>query len=524
MGFSNYLTSAKLQIKQHVLRTFKFTDTSALTEAEIKAYVDMLCSSAIPIPSETYAWLANMFKYIQDKDNMLVYDHSRGLWEFYRDDTLLRNVLTDYFTIIAEEAEKKRDKILMRYARVFFAPGKIPNLSTRIKTAVHFLIRRSSDVISQTEHLRYFNTTEGTRALLDLSKPSFNLRTVSLPDTQPLMLTQLASIPINTTDEDPTLWLSLIEEYMLHDPVKIEYFHKVLAYMMAPYNYNQALLYFYGSEGRNGKGTVMKVLLDILGYSAAMLTPDIIDANPPVSFKKDDALKSTEGKSLLIFNELDERMIASTQNIKTLTEGGRDKFGNKIMTTVRPAYSKNYDINISGIPLLIANRLINFGDWSALGPIFKRLVLVSFDFLIVKEDPTIADRLAMEYPKIQLWLYRNYFKYKDIVIKDEPKPLSFALLVETYRADSDIISLFWDNCLLATGSNADRMLRADIYRMYEQFCEANGKKAIKNIGTNGFATLIKKRLEKFQTVNSGGAHYICGIKQSPYFEKEIKPF
>lgn len=524
MGFSNYLTSAKLQIKQHVLKTFKFTDTRALTEAEIKNYVDLLCTSAIPLPGETFEWLSSMFRFVQDRDNMLVYDHAKGLWEFQRDDTMLRNILTDYFTIIAEEAEKRYDKILGNYARHFFSPGRVPTLTNRIKSAVHFVIKKSSDVVAQTEHLRYFNTTEGTRALIDLSKPKFNLKTVSLPETQPMVLTQIQPIPINTTDEEPTLFLSLIEQFMLNDPQKIEYFHKVLAYMMAPYNYNQALLYFYGNEGRNGKGTIMKVLLDILGPSAVLMNPDLIDADPPSSFKKDDALVATEGRSLLVFNEVNERMIASTQNIKTLTEGGRDEFGNKLMTVVRPAYSRNYEVNVSGIPLIIANSLINFGDWSALGPIFKRLILVSFDYVIRVEDPTIASRLAQEYPKIQAWLYMNYFKYKDIAIKSEPRPADFDRLINKYRADSDIISMFWNDCITITNVSSDRMLRGDIYRMYEKYCASNGRKAIRNVGTNGFANLIKKRLDELQIVNTGGNYYVCGIKQSPYFEKEVKSF
>lgn len=524
MGFSNYLTSAKLQIKQHVLKTFKFTDTRALTDAEVKSYVDMLCTSAVPLPAETYEWLASMFRFIQDRDNMLVYEHSRGLWDFQRDDTMLRNILTDYFTIISEEAEKKHDRILLGYAKHFFTSGRVPALSTRIKTAIHFLVRKSSDVIEQTEHLRYFNTTEGTRALIDLSKPKFNLRTVPLSETQPMLLTQIQPIPINTTDEEPKLFLSLIEEYMLHDPVKVEYFHKVLAYMMAPYNYNQALLYFYGSDGRNGKGTLMKVLLDILGPSAVIMNADLINADPSGSFKKDDAIASTEGRSLLVFNEIDERMIASTQNIKTLTEGGRDQFGNKLMTVVRPAYSRNYEVNVSGTPLIIANSLINFGDWSSLGPIFKRLILVSFDYVIRVEDPTIPNRLAMEYPKIQAWLYMNYFKHKNIAIKSEPRPADFDRLINTYRADSDIINMFWTDCITITGNANDRMLRGDIYRMYERYCSSNGRRAIRNVGTNGFANLIKKRLETLQVVNSGGNYYVCGIKQSPYFEKEVKSF
>lgn len=523
MGFSNYLTSYKLHLLRHVKSVFTFSDTSAFNEAEIKAHVSRLThESAVPIPSETFEWLAEYFKYVEDKDNLLVYDNTSGLWHYEINDTKLRNLLTDYFTVISELALKAKDQIMHRYANYFFGVGKIQNLTVKIKTAIIFLVRKSADIVKQNENYRYFETVDGTRALLDMSKPKFNLKTVKFTDTQPLHLLNMAPVPISTTDEEPTLWLSLLEEYMLHDQARIEYFHKVLAYMMSPYNYNQVMLYFIGESGRNGKSTVIKVLQDILGPYAVRLNSDLLNAQPQGSFKKDDALAATEGKSLFIFNEIDERMIASTQNIKDLTEGGRDEFGNKIMTVLRPAYSRNYEVNICGTPLVIANNLINFGDWTALDPIFKRLILVPFDFKITNEDPDLLNKLAVEYPKIQAWLYLNYFKHKGIRIKTEPKPQAIQDRFVQYRADSDILGMFWKDCIEVTGNVNEEMLRSDLYRMYEQYCRANGRKPIRNKGTNGFHNLIGALLGGTTTVQRAGSFYIQGVKRTTYFEKEIQ--
>lgn len=522
MGFTNYLTSYKIHLLKHVRSVFQFSDTSGMTDAEIKAYVQRLTSeSAIPIPSETYEWLSRYFKHIVDKDNMLVYDNVSGLWYFEDGDTKLRNILTDYFTVVAEEAYAAKDMIFFKYANYFFKGDRIAQLAKRIKTSIIFTVRKSADIINATENYRYFSTTLGTRALLDMSKPHFNLKTVRFQDTQNMYLTNIAPIPISTTDEKPTLWLSLIEEYMLHDKDRIEYFHKVLAYLMAPYNYNQVLVYFIGS-GRNGKSTVLKVLQDILGPHCVRMNSELLSAQPSPSFKKDDALAATEGKSLLIFNEIDERMLASTQNIKDLTEGGRDEFGNKIMTVLRPAYSKNYEVNICGTPIVVANSLINFGDWSTLDPIFSRLILVPFDFKITVEDPTILNRLAEEYPKIQAWLYLNYFKYKGIKLKKEPKPASIERLFNQYRDDSDIIGMFFRECIEITGNNKDEMLRSDLYRMYEQYCKANGRKPIRNKGTNGFMNLIQPYIDKGTLVLKNGSYYVQGFKKTAYYDKEIK--
>jgi putative DNA primase/helicase len=523
MGFSNYITSYKLHLQKHVREVFTFRDTTGLTEAEIKAYVRKLTSeSALPIPSETFEWLGGYFRYVRERDMLLVYDNTTGLWAYEDGDQTLQGVLTDYFTLVNEHATTARDEIMRRYAQHFFGVGKIPLLARRLKSAIIFGIARSADVIDLTEHFRYFATTDGRRALLDMRKPEFNLRVVTYKDTQPLLLMHKAPVPIATTDEKPTLFLSLIEEYMLHDADLVDYFHKVLAYMMAPYNYNQVMLYFWGASGRNGKSTIIKVLQDILGSHAVRMNSALLDSHPNASFKKDDALAATEGKSLLIFNEVDERMEVSTQNVKDITEGGRDEFGNKIMTVLRPAYSKNYEVNICGTPLVVANSLLNFGDWSALDPIFKRMILIPFEYVIDVEDPTILNKLAAEYPKIQAWLYMNYFKHKGINLKQEPRPQSVERKFIQYRADSDIIRMFWDECLEpAPGAE---MLRSDLYRAYERYCKLNGRKPIRNKGTNGFQNLIEPHLSKVKVVHKQGSYYVQGVRYSPYFDKEIKPF
>lgn len=515
----NYLTTFKVQIIKHIRSAYDFRDTSSLSAPEVKSFVGKMLNQSIPIPAETYEWLGTMFRYVRDKDQWLVYNNATGLWHYERDDASLRSLLTDYFQAVYDEAAAHKSTVIMEYAASWFKGARINQLTARIKTGIQFLEERAVDLIENNYNIRYFETTGGSRVLIDLSQDKFNIRVVKFAETQPMMLTHKAPVPISETDDAPTLWLSLIDEYMLHDPDRIAYFKKVLAYMMSPYNYNQALLYFIGSSGRNGKSTILKVMQDILGPYSIRMNADLLNSNPAPSFKKDDALAATEGRSLLIFNEIDERMVASTQNIKDLTEGGRDEFGNKVMTVVRPAYSRNYDINISGIPLIVANSLINMGEWSNLAPIFKRLILVPFDYTIQKEDPTILTRLAEEYPKIQAWLYLNYFEHKGILIKEEPKPAAFEEMFAQYYEDSDIIKMFWKDCVEVTNSATDRIMRGTIYRMYEEYCRVNGRKPIKNKGTNGFANLIRGYLPN--VINCQGNYVVTNVKQSAYYTNEV---
>ena len=80
-----------------------------------------------------------------------------------------------------------------------------------------------------------------------------------------------------------------------------------------------------------------------------------------------------------------------------------------------------------------------------------------------------------------------------------------------YRADSDIIGMFWKDCIEETQSSTDEMLRSDLYRMYTQYCAANGRKPIKNKGTNGFHNLIAPYLSRVSVVHKAGLYYVQGV-------------
>jgi hypothetical protein len=72
--FNNYLTSYKAHLRKHVKEVFTmFQDRSNLSEPEIKRFVAELTSdAAIPIPQKTFEWLGSYFKYVEDKEQMLV--------------------------------------------------------------------------------------------------------------------------------------------------------------------------------------------------------------------------------------------------------------------------------------------------------------------------------------------------------------------------------------------------------------------------------------------------------------------
>lgn len=525
----NYSSQFYMQILKHIKKTIAFTDTSSVDAKAIKGIAKVLTTDgAIPIPDATFGLVSQYFQYVEDRQALLAYDPSNNIWRFHGDTTMLENFISDFFTCVLEVAKDCNDSIYKEYATHFFSGNILKTITSRIAKSSPLRISHNYELVEKNANLRYFTlsgpASEGgrVRGLLDMSKDSFNLEAVTWKDTLQQHLTNILPQPIATdSDDEPKLFLSLIEDYMLHDPERIEYFHKVLAYLMHPYNHNQCLIYFYGEKGKNGKSTILKVLSDILGPHAAAVDVDLLNANPRMSFKRDDTLAGLDGKSLFMFNEIEERVQLSTKNLKDITEGGRDSMGNKIRTSVRPAYEKQHDVCIQGIPLLSANSLFNISEWASLDSIFRRLVLVSFDYHIDVEDPSVLDRLAKEYPQIQLWLYRNYFKYKGIDIKDVKRPKDFEKLLIEYRQESDLTNMFLTDCIERTNAQSDRIKRSDLYRMYCKYCKVNGRNPIRNKGTNGFSTLISKYMPKNALLKTNGDFVYTGFKPSQFYEEDI---
>jgi len=63
----------------------------------------------------------------------------------------------------------------------------------------------------------------------------------------------------------------------------------------------------------------------------------------------------------------------------------------------------------------------------------------------------------------------------------------------------------------------DEIKRSDFFYMYQQYCQANGRIPIKNIGTNGFSNMIKPCFSRVTTTCINGTYVIKGVTKSPYF-------
>ena len=200
--FYNYLTGYKAYLKKHVKSVFPFSNTTGMTNEEVRAAVRrMTVESALPIPEESYNWFAQYFRYVGDKDAVLVYDNRTGVWHYERSDMSLRALITDYFTAVSEVASQHDDILLKTYASSFFASSRISQIAERIKSSVAVRIQRGVDITLMTEQYRYLPTTDGKRVVIDMNADTFNAEVKTFAETQDMMFTGVGAIPIELGDD-----------------------------------------------------------------------------------------------------------------------------------------------------------------------------------------------------------------------------------------------------------------------------------------------------------------------------------
>jgi putative DNA primase/helicase len=183
---------------------------------------------------------------------------------------------------------------------------------------------------------------------------------------------------------------------------------------------------------RCGKGTIVRVIRDLVGGTSAVCAPSL------KNFAKDFGLEQAIGKQLALVPEVNPPREAAeiVANLKAITGGD--------MVTVSRK-------NIPNIPMLLkikilmqSNHFVALPDNS--GALHARLMLLNFTkSFLGSEDKTLSDKLEKEYPAILNWALEGLRKLweaegKFIVPAETQEQLDQLL------AESAPLQQFIDNC------------------------------------------------------------------------------
>lgn len=239
------------------------------------------------------------------------------------------------------------------------------------------------------------------------------------------------------------------------EPETVELIWEVLGYMMYSGNPLQRAFLFVGG-GRNGKGTVLRVLNKMLG--AANVSSISLDDLNGDRF----APSGLFGKIANIAGDIDATYQESTASFKMLT--GEDPYRGQ------HKYGQPFEFVSWAVPIFSANKIPGSADTS--DGYTRRWVIVPFNVKIREEDVVLdlSQRLEAEIPGIAVkavaalnrLMARGKFEYKG----------SVAVAREAFLEDIDRVRAWVKECCVDKPDYAERS--TVVYQSFKAWAEANG--------------------------------------------------
>ena len=179
---------------------------------------------------------------------------------------------------------------------------------------------------------------------------------------------------------------SFLKTISMNDETWIDVFWEIAGFCLThPYTY-QKMFWFYGRGGRNGKGTLIRVMQKLLGatLSKADISPEKLSGN--------FFLQNLYGKRLATCGDMPGFWM-NVDIIKKLTGGD---------TVTGAIKHQNDEIEFVNTAKLVfaMNRLPILSSAENIDPIKKRVVLLPFDYQIKQEDHSIERAFERELPGI----------------------------------------------------------------------------------------------------------------------------
>lgn len=281
-------------------------------------------------------------------------------------------------------------------------------------------------------------------------------------------------------------WERFLQE-IFSDKEISDFMQRLFGYGITGLTVHHLFPILWGANGRNGKGTMLETLGNVLGSDLAISSQAdaLMDMN-----------KSGEGPKPFIFNLRGKRLVwASESNegrrineglVKQLTGGDR--------LNVRTLHSKPVEFLPSHLLLLITNYKPHINADG--GAIWRRVFLIPFEQEFIdnpdpnksnqhKADPYLIETLKQEQSGILAWLVRGCLKWQKEGLNPPEKIMA---ATQAYRDEEDTTGIFIsEKCILKETSETKA---GQLYRAYSDWCKEN---SITPMSLTSFGKLMRNR-------------------------------
>lgn len=292
------------------------------------------------------------------------------------------------------------------------------------------------------------------------------------PHDPELYITQLCPTEYCPEALAPT-WLRFLDEVFEGKTELVEWVQKLLGYCLSGNVSEHCLPIFYGN-GRNGKSTLLKMAMHVMGtdYSGSVPSGFLAQTH---SEQHPTKLVELYGKRLVVDFETDDNMKLNEALVKRITGGDqisarrmREDFW-KFDPSHKLVLSTNYEPKVKGFDIAI---------WSRLK---KVPFLVSF---LGREDRQMDDKLAAEAPGVLAWMVRGCLAWQRGGLVDVAEVVA---ATEVYRNEQDTVSQFMADKLEKLAGS--KLRKVDVVNSYRAWCSANAAEAV---GAKLFGVTIAK--------------------------------
>lgn len=334
--------------------------------------------------------------------------------------------------------------------------------------------------------------------IISCSNGLLHLPTGELHPPTPRFFTRNAlAIAYDPAAPEPVGWQRFLIDLWASDPDSIRVLQEVFGYLLVP-DTSQQKLFFLKGPPRSGKGTIARVLRELVGAENAC-SPSLPSLGTPFG------LEPLAGRSLAIVSDARDsgRMEVQASIAENLLRiSGEDA------VSVHRKFKTALDVTLSVRFLIMSNLRPKLPDASgALGNRFVPIVMT--ESFLGQEDPGLTARLLGELPGILNWAIEGWRRLQARGFF-EPSSTGRELLVDLVEDASPIMSFVREECEL---DPLARTTKAELYEAYKDWRLIQGMSVVDSrvFGKDMQAALPKVK-ETRPTVDGRKVRFWAGIK------------
>lgn len=279
-----------------------------------------------------------------------------------------------------------------------------------------------------------------------------------LPPTPRFFTTVALNYDFQADAPQPDRWLTFLSEVWGDDQQSISTLQEWFGYFLTLDTSQQKMLMLIG-PGRSGKGTIARVLRELIG-------PANVAGPALAAFAQNFGLSPLIGKALAIIhdarlgNRSDQGMIVE----RLLSITGEDA------QTIDRKYKEAWMGTLTTRLMMLTNELPQLNDSS--GALVGRMILLrTSKSFFGREDTKLTRKLLAELPGILLWSIEGWRRLRERGCFEQPAT-GTELLGDMADLASPVGAFVRERCLIGPGC---RVAVADVYAAWRQWCELYGR-------------------------------------------------